>query len=83
MHYRKELSELSLDLQNSYTDLYKESRQKIKTLVKVFEERRKNPGPYYDKSLAAAKCLTFQGIQLHKKDRKDDPRFVLMRSMKT
>jgi hypothetical protein len=53
-------------------DLYKADK-KIKTLVKDFEDRLENPGPYYDKSLAAAKYLTFQGIQLHKRDRKDDP----------
>jgi hypothetical protein len=45
---------------------------KIETLVKVFEERGENPGPYYDKSLVATKFLTFQGIQLHKGERKDD-----------
>jgi hypothetical protein len=55
----QELSELSLDLQHCDIDLYKADK-KIKTLVKVLKERRENSGPYYDKSLAATKCLTFQ-----------------------
>jgi hypothetical protein len=39
--------------------LYK-AEKKIKTLIKDFEEGSENPGPYYDKSLADTKCLTFQ-----------------------
>jgi hypothetical protein len=81
----QELSELSVDLKHRDIDLYKADK-KIKTLVKVFEERCENIGPYYHKSLAAAKCLTFQGIKLHKKDRKDDPpppRFVQLCYTKT
>jgi hypothetical protein len=63
----QELFELSLDLQECDTDLYRTSK-KIENTVKIFEERKKCHGPYYENAIIAAKCLTFKGIALHRKN---------------
>jgi hypothetical protein len=44
-----------------------------KNIVKIFEERMKCHGPFYENAITAAKCLTFKGISLYRRNVKNDP----------
>lgn len=68
----QELSELSLELQDRNINLY-QADVKTKSLVQIFEERRIVPGTYYKHAVIASNNLTFEGIELHKNNKKNEP----------
>jgi hypothetical protein len=61
------LSELSLELQDRNINLY-QADEKVRALIQIFEERN-----YYDCATIAANNLSFEGVQLHKNNNKNDP----------
>jgi hypothetical protein len=64
--------ELSLELQDRNVHLYR-ADVKVRALVQIFKERRTVPGIYYDCATIAANNLSFEGVQLHKNNNKNDP----------
>jgi hypothetical protein len=45
---------------------------KVRALVQIFEERRTVPGNYYDCAAIAANNVSFEGVQLHKNNNKNE-----------
>ncbi|XP_015277122.1 PREDICTED: uncharacterized protein KIAA1586-like [Gekko japonicus] len=68
----QELSELRVDLQERTADLYT-AQSKIESLVEICGKRGTAPGPYYTEALEATGKLQFKGVQLHRRDRTDEP----------
>jgi hypothetical protein len=46
---------------------------KVRALILIFEKRRTVPGNYYDCVVTAANNLSFEGVELHKNNNKNDP----------
>jgi hypothetical protein len=63
-------------------NLYRASKKK-ENVIKIFEERKKCHGPFCENAITAAKCLTFKGISLFRRNVKNDCQFVQMLSTKT
>jgi hypothetical protein len=68
----QEFSELILELQDRNINLY-QADVKVRALVRIFKERRTVPGNYYYCAAIAANNLSFEGVELHKNNNKNDP----------